>query len=268
MWTINVTPAEFTDENLASLAVEIPRNLQSLTELGLLVSLWCGRAHDSCQVDGITIPFSFAFQEGQVVVEVEGGRLQSAGRLQIEAGRIKIAKSEAREAKREGKLGGALNFDLGSFFGLFGKGTSVDASGHVDKTVAKSEHSDGQFTQILWRLVEAGHNFWRVSGILQNSDNVLEFKVFGDEPLCFILAEATEISIRVSYRCNPKDLWISIPVPAGAAKRDMRFDIDSDSRNRAAIIQRILGRALTRGSGSRVFARQRIIATREGRDDP
>src|ERR1700732_5600877 len=100
MWKVSVSPARFADENLASLSLECPTNLQGPDELGLLLALWCGRARDVIRVGNHKVAFNFGFYAGEILVEPKAAHIKNEGRLSVEAGRIKIVQSESDKSNK------------------------------------------------------------------------------------------------------------------------------------------------------------------------
>jgi hypothetical protein len=244
MWSISTSSARFADEKLASLSVECPTNLLTHDGFGILVALWCGRIRDRINVDGGSQSFSFGFLAGEIVVEPSGGKISNEGRLEVEAGRFKIVQSESDETKKEGALGGQLGLDVGKWFGFAKAATDVGA--HLNRTVSKSEQRDGEHYQVFWRVADAGHNFWRVFGIGLNSESVLENKIVGEHPLCYIVAEGDHsVEVSVSFRCDLRDLWFQREIE-NVVPKDPRFDKEQEERNRIAVCRRVIAIALNR----------------------
>jgi hypothetical protein len=269
MWVTAVQSARFADERLASLSIESPTNLQTPDELGLLVALWCGRVHDQIEINGERCTFSFGFVAGEVVVDVSGGRIQNQGRLQIEARRLKISQKESDEAEKRGSFGAQVGFEIGKLFGASKPG--IDLQGHLSRNLSKTEQKNGEYYRIFWRVADAGYNFWRVSGVGLNEDNILENKILGDQVLCHVAADSRErIEITVSFRCELIHLWVQRKATCKSPK-DLRFSLDQDERNRIAVATRVLAKALKRGGLENtnaadqvaVLARQRLTVERK-----
>jgi len=272
MWAVSILPPRSRDEKLASLSVECPRNMRTEDEFGLLVALWCGKVWNCIEADGIRHQFCFGFFAGEVVVETSAGRISNQGRLEVEAGRVKITAKETGESKTDTSVGGQIGFELPKWFGL-GKG-AADVGGHLNHTVSKIEQKDGEQYHIFWRVADAGINFWRVCGFGLNKENVLENKIIGDEPLCRIAGDREEtIQVTVSFRCDLRDLWFQRASQA-TGPRDVRFDKEQDERNRAAVAGRVIAVALNRRAaaiddgadfGTVILAKQKLKSVRTSR---
>jgi hypothetical protein len=271
MWKISVSPARFADENLASLSLECPTNLQSPDELGLLVALWCGRARDIVRVGNRRIPFNFGFYAGEILVEPTGAYIKNEGRLSVEVGRLKIVQSESDRSSKAGKLAGGASFDLSKLLG-FGK-ISAEFGGVLDKVASRTEQVDGEYYQTYWRVADAGFNSWRVFGLGLNAENILEYKIIGDVPICFISPneDETEIEVNISFRCDLRDLWVESE-ETKTLSTNLPAEIEQENRNRAAVAARVIARALNRhtamvdlksSEGLVVLARQKMRGARE-----
>jgi hypothetical protein len=271
MWTISTSLPEFADQKLASLSVESPSNLRAAEELGILVALWCGRVRDRIETTDGTYEFSFGFQIGDVVVEPTGGRISNQGRLKVEGPAIKIAKSEIDQAKKEGSIGGKLGIFLDKWLARIVK-ANVELSGRSNRSISKREQKDSESMQQSWRVADAGHNYWRVFGSPLNSESVLEHKIIGEEPICYVVAtdDSDEIETLVSFRCDLRDLWFqrddSVESPI-----DRQFARKQAERNRSAVSARVVALALHRtatdgnpkaSESEVILARQRLRAVR------
>jgi hypothetical protein len=263
MWTISISSARFADEKLASLSVECPTNLVTDRDFGILVALWCGRIRDRININGGLHKFSFGFLAGEVVVEPSGGRISNESRLEVEAGRFKVVQSETDQTKNEGQLAAQLGFDIGKWFGL--AKAAADVGGHLNRTVSKTEQKDGEYYQVFWRVADAGHNFWRVFGIGLNAESVLENKIMGEEPLCYIAVDGNQpIEVLVSFRCDLRDLWFQ-QEDLLQLTRDSRFSKEQDERNRHAIARRVVAIALNRtlNQSGRELTEQSVVLARQ-----
>jgi len=266
MWTITLSRPRSNE--LASLSVECPHNLRAADQFGLLIAVWCQRVRDRIEVDGIVQPFSFGFLAGEVFVESTGGRISNQGRLSVEAARFKIVNTEVDQAKKGAAVEGKIAADLPKWLS-FGR-TGVELGGHLNRTVSKTEQKEGEQYRIFWRVADAGYNFWRIFGIGLNQENLLENKILGDEPLCYIEAsDKNQIDVNVSFRCDLRDLWFqreTTPHPI-----DRRFDNDQEEKNRTAVARRVIAVALNRkstnadvkaGYGAVILAAQKLTSVR------
>jgi hypothetical protein len=272
MWKITISPPRFADKNLASISLECPTNLRSTAELGLLLALWCGRAQHVVKVKGDSIPFNFGFFAGELVIEPKDAYIKNEGRLSVEAGRTKIAQSENEQTDKKGKLGADLGLNLASVFG-FGKMTG-EVGGHLERVASRTERIDDEYYRVYWRLADAGFNSWRVFGFGLNPENILEYKVIGDAPICFVAPceGVAAIEVNVTYRCDLRDLWFEAD-KKNTPRKDWKLDKDREKRNREAVSACVIARALNRhsgqldaGNGLVVLARQRLRALTELHD--
>src|SRR6185295_10119375 len=107
---------------------------------------------------------------------------------------------EKDESKKGGTIEGGLGAEIGKWLGIAKATASL--GGHFNRTVSKTEQKDGEYYEVAWRIADAGHNFWRVFGTGLTADGVLENKIIGDEPLCFIAPDSSEsVEVVVSFRC-------------------------------------------------------------------
>jgi hypothetical protein len=257
MWQVSISPAPFANEKLASLSIECPTNLLNDDGFGLLVALWCGQIRDQITVDGNPQQCTFGFLAGEVVVEPIGGRISNQGRLEVEAGRFKITQSETAQTKKDGSFGGQVGLDVGKLFSL--AKAAAEVGGHLNRTVSKTEQKNGEHYQVFWRVADAGHNFWRIFGVGLNSENVLENKILGEDPLCYILAEgAGLVEVSVSLRCDLRDLWFDLNDKSYSPK-DARFKKEQEEKNRIAIATRVVAMALNRRTREADIQREQLI---------
>ncbi|ABD06877.1 hypothetical protein RPB_2171 [Rhodopseudomonas palustris HaA2] len=247
MWAFSVGSPRFADERLASISVDSSANLLSENGFGIFVALWCGRIRERIEVNGQVQGVTFGFLSGELIVEPSCGRISNEGRLEVEAGRFKITQNESDQTKKDAAAGADVGFDIGKIFGL--SRVAVAAGAHLSRTISKTEQKDGEYYQVYWRVADAGHNFWRVHGIGLNADGVLENRIIGGTPLCFIVSDSQDpIEISVSYRCDLRDLWFQRDEFAYFTT-DARFERDQEERNRAAVAGRVVAIALNRRSG-------------------
>ncbi|WP_315739388.1 MULTISPECIES: hypothetical protein [unclassified Bradyrhizobium] len=280
MWSISIARTQFADDRLASLSVESPTNLHTKEGLGLLVGLWCGKLRGEIRTDQSPLQFTIGFLAGDVVVEPKGGQISNRGRLQTTVGLIKVKHSEIDHSKKEGMVGGRIGFGLSKLIGNLGK-AEVDVGGKLERSNSQSEQKDHEYVQRVWRVADAGHNFWRVYGEGLNDDGVLEHKIIGDEPLCHILPDlgSDTIEVSVTFRCSMTDLWFhrtnTIPI-----NTDQRFSQKQAEQNRAAVVGIIAAIALSRTAksndfgyteGDLILAKQTLVAelhdTQKGKHD-
>jgi hypothetical protein len=271
MWTFSILGPRFADEKLASLSVESPTNLRTDEEFGLLVALWCGRIRDHIETENGAQEFCFGFRVGEIAIDLTGGRISNQGRFSLAGSQVKIAQSETDAAKKDGSAGAQLGINVGKWLSGLGK-AEADLGGSVNRAISNTEQKERTYSQTSWRIADAGHNFWRVSGFGLNSDNVLENRLLGDEPLCHVIAErgATHIEVLVSFRCDLRDVWFK---NEGSLKsqRDARFSEGDAERNRIAIASRIcaiaLGRTMSNGArkmdGTVILAEQGLLGIRQ-----
>jgi hypothetical protein len=271
MWTFSILAPRFADEKLASLSVESPTNLRTDEEFGLLVALWCGRIRDHVETEAGAQDFCFGFRVGEIAIDLIGGRISNQGRFSLAGSQVKIAQLEMDAAKREGSAGAQLGINVGKWLSGFGK-AEAELGGSLNKAISKTEQKERTYSHTSWRVADAGHNFWRVSGFGLNSDNVLENKLLGDEPICHIIAEhgATHIEVLVSFRCDLRDVWFQHERSL-KSQSDARFSEEHDERNRIAIASRICAIALDRTAsntarktdGTVILAEQGLLAIRQ-----
>jgi hypothetical protein len=133
---------------------------------------------------------------------------------------------------------------MGKWLGLKAE---VKIGALLNKTVSNIEQKDGEYFRIVWRLADAGPNLWRVFGIGQNEEHVLENKVIGDKPLCHIIVdpEGGSVEVDITFRCDPAHLTFDFQ-EAIHPRRDLRFSKKEDLNNRVAVARCIVMRGLKR----------------------
>jgi hypothetical protein len=245
MWNISTTPALLPAEKLASLSIESPENLHTKGDFGLLAALWCGRMRDLVRMGNASLPFSFGFYSGEVVIQPNGGRIRNQGRLKVEASRRKISLLETSQFRKDGTVGGRLMLKLTKWLGWF----HAEVGGQLKKTSSRTAQQSGEYDQIVWRVADAGHNCWRVFGTGLNDEGILEYKIIGDDPICFILADEDQVHVEASFRCDLRDLWFKREGQSFIVK-DKRFSQDEDERNRIAVAKRVIAIALIERTSS------------------
>jgi hypothetical protein len=269
VWSITSQDARRASVELASISVEIPENLRTLTDLGLLVGLWCQIAQKRIQVAGTSHRFRFGFLEGDVVVNLKGGRILNRDRLEVPESTIKIAKSEINQTKRRIGLLATLGLTL-KWLSLIG--IKINGEAKAEGSIPKSLGQQGEQNNLVWRVVNADYDIWRVSGVALNDYNVLEHRIIGKEPLCYVTSDEVDarIDIQVSFLCNLQELWFKRNDETEVI-RDPRFKDIDDERNRTAIATLIVAAALNReksnidlphGEGMVVLASQKLHARR------
>lgn len=273
MWKIACSPANLADRDLAAISLQVPENLQSENQLGLLLALWCGRVREKITVSGKVASFSYGFHAGEILVEPRGAYIRNEDRLKKEASRERIAHTKTDQTDKGASLQGEAGVDAGRWL-PFGK-ISLSAGGQLKRAASKTEQINGEYFQIYWRLADSTDRSWQVFGIGLNTDGVLEYKIIGDEPLCFVspLSGSREIEVTITYQCDLRDLWFEKEWAAGEVT-DMRFRPEDSDRNRAVVASRIVARALNRRSFERaagvskdivVLARQHLQASKEAK---
>jgi hypothetical protein len=218
------------------------------------------------QTDQGLLQFSVGFQVGEVVVEPTGGQISNRGRLQTTVGHLKVSQSEADHAKKEGEAGGHLGINFSKLIGNLGK-ADVNVGGRIAHTTSQSEQRNREYVQEVWRVADAGYNFWRVYGLGLNQENILEHKIIGDEPLCHILPELESdvIEVLVTFRCSLRDMSFQ-RTNAIPKSTDPRFSEKQSELNRAAVASRIAAIAISRTakSGGSGIAEGDLILAQQG----
>lgn len=274
MWSTSITLTEFADDKLASISIESPSNLRSEEGIGLLVGLWCGRLVDRIQTQQGPSEFSIGFKVGEIAVEPTGGVIANTGRLAKEESYTKIVRSVTDQSERQRRLGGGIGISLTGLFGGHAK-AEADIGGKLQNNTKSSEQRQREYVCASYRVADAGHNFWRVFGIGLNEDGVLEHRIIGDDPICYINAaqEQQEMTVRVVFRCSLHDLWFQRIEGRNALSRlDARFEEAQEERNREAVATRVVALALNKTTkdvqypardGEVVLAAQTLVAKRQ-----
>jgi hypothetical protein len=184
---------------------------------------------------------------------------------------IKIVQSELTQSSKEGVMNGEGGLDIGDWFEI--AKASIKAEGHLKRTATTKVQKDGEYYQVFWRLADAGFNYWRAYGIGLNKEGILEQKIIGDKPLCYIASDqknADTIMVDVKFQCDLRDLWLERE-DKSIVFSDSRFDESQAEKNRIAVAKRICAIALNRaalplnaasGNAQVMLARQKLQATR------
>jgi hypothetical protein len=243
-------------ERIASLQAESPINARSNNELGLLVSLWCGRdilevpAHDAKQ------SYSFGFTAGEVQIDIKNGNISTTNRYKQEFYREKVDRSLVKKKGRKAKGGLSWSFGLSHFLPRSKISTEISAANEANEL----QTNKNEYWQVFWRVADHGIRTWRVYGAGLNEDNVLENRILGDEILCFVVPDETAsmVEITVSFRCDIRDLWFHPERPANRAKIFQKsVPIE---RNKEAVASVLLSKSLNRRSvGGESGADERFV---------
>jgi hypothetical protein len=217
-WIVSQKPSVAPFARLASIQADVPHNARSGEELGVLVGLWCDRETIEAPLAAGVKRYEIGFTVGEVAIRVEGAELSISGRYSQECFRRKVPETAKETSARDAKAGASLGIKA-KFFSTIEAG--ADAGGGMSRGFQSGQERNGEYFHVFWRVADAGRDYWRVFGYGLNDDNVLENRILGDAPLCYVRPGANPAAIKVDvrFRCDLRDLWFG---PARSEPSDPR----------------------------------------------
>ncbi|MFC1459345.1 hypothetical protein ACETIH_22095 [Microvirga arabica] len=248
-WMTASARPKFAVERIASVAAEVPTNVRTSEQgLGLLVGLWCGKDRIDLPLEADTHTLAFGFTTGEIVVDVKGGWISTKDRFKQESYRQKRDEKSTQTASRDQKGGVGVGLGISKIANILQ--LCIDAEAKTSRGLVSLEEIHGEYYHVIWRVADAGHNFWRVFGHGLNEDGVLEHKVLGDEVLCTVVPDpgCSRVDISVTFRCDIRDLWIKTEKISSQSGASSAVNQKVLEWNKQKISAAILNKALKRRS--------------------